>query len=732
MPASGSFPTGGAYVEALQNPALCFSDSDLSRGRVALTKLHQPKPISGNFASVFSVTAPDGRRFAVKCFTHDTTGQRARYEAISHHLSRVDNAMMSQPWKMDFAYLPDGILVNGRRWPVLKMAWVDGVGLLGWLDAHRWDRAALWNLADRFAALVADLERTQIGHGDLQHGNLLVAADGGLRLVDYDGMYVPALAACPAVEDGHRHYQSPQRGAGDFGETVDRFSAWVIYLSLVALATDPTLWDTLRTRHDEHLLTCDEDYKAPLSSWRLTQLAAAGSEVGHLALRVRDLAGLPIRSIPPLVPVARAAAGSVTSATGTSATWTISTTANTSSTANTSMGSGRPAWLDTQISLQQAAAVHNTAPIALPGFGGGRRAIDVLASLTGVLLILLAVFALAVAPVTAVADVFLLLCSSMFLDAGRRSRPEWKAWRAAVRVQSVQLKASDTLRTQLRTREQKQTSDMRDLEQRAAKAAKSQQELHSRRTAELANVDRQVAKVVGDVDRERRDLEAQQARRLSNELDRVRRDYVRAQLRRYTVHSGVREINGLGTAAANALGAIGVYTAQDINITFQAGGSGYSSRMAFFVLPNGTSTRVSGIGEAKGKALLEWRDRLARRAEQSAPTVLPAATIAQLRSFEAPKIDALKARRAATDVWAHGEKMNVNQRSNQESARLKNELQVLQTQRISQEADLRSLQADLRDAEQERTRVRDVLAAQRRTRRRISSWRYLRFVLLDR
>ena len=41
--------------------------------------------------------------------------------------------------------------------------------------------------------MTADLERHGIAHGDLQHGNLLVAADGTFRLVDYDGMYVPAL-----------------------------------------------------------------------------------------------------------------------------------------------------------------------------------------------------------------------------------------------------------------------------------------------------------------------------------------------------------------------------------------------------------------------------------------------------------------------------------------------------------------------------------------------------------
>ncbi len=63
--AGRKFPTGANYVEALQNPTLCFEDPDLKHGTVQQSPVLGPKAISGNFASVFSITAPGGQRYAV-------------------------------------------------------------------------------------------------------------------------------------------------------------------------------------------------------------------------------------------------------------------------------------------------------------------------------------------------------------------------------------------------------------------------------------------------------------------------------------------------------------------------------------------------------------------------------------------------------------------------------------------------------------------------------------------
>ncbi|NUU24393.1 MAG: hypothetical protein HOV68_23255, partial [Streptomycetaceae bacterium] len=281
---AGAYPTGATYAEALQNTALCFADPELRGGRVAVTRLGLPRPISGAFASVFTVTSADGGKFAVKCFTREVPDQAERYREISARLAELDDAGLSQPWKMSFEYLTRGVLVNGHWYPVLKMGWVDGVNLSEWLEAHHRDAPAVHRLAGRFAALTGDLAGAGIAHGDLQHGNLLVAPDGTLRLVDYDGMYVPALAGRKATENGHRNYQSPRRTADDFGPDLDRFSAWLIHTSLVAISREPDLWPTLHEPGGEYLLLTSEDFSAPAASARFPSL------LGHRDPAVRDLA----------------------------------------------------------------------------------------------------------------------------------------------------------------------------------------------------------------------------------------------------------------------------------------------------------------------------------------------------------------------------------------------------------------------------------------------------------
>jgi len=83
-----------------------------------------------------------------------------------------------------------------------------------------------------------------IAHGDLQHGNIIMC-NHELRLVDYDGMYVPAMKNFMASELGHPNYQHPARAPHHFGPYLDNFSAWVIYASIKALQVDPLLLDQL-------------------------------------------------------------------------------------------------------------------------------------------------------------------------------------------------------------------------------------------------------------------------------------------------------------------------------------------------------------------------------------------------------------------------------------------------------------------------------------------------------
>src|SRR5581483_11098717 len=110
-----------------------------------------------------------------------------KYAAIAKALKSLKS-----PYFVGFDYVPDGIRIRGGFYPVLKMECADGDPLGIWLDRHVSEPRRLENLRAAFAALAAFLEQHGIAHGDIQNGNVIVSPEG-LRLVDYDGMYVPGM-----------------------------------------------------------------------------------------------------------------------------------------------------------------------------------------------------------------------------------------------------------------------------------------------------------------------------------------------------------------------------------------------------------------------------------------------------------------------------------------------------------------------------------------------------------
>ena len=121
--------------------------------------------------------------------------------------------------------------------PILKMEWLEGKSLEQFVGEYINNPQTMQLLADRFKQLVVTLNRKGLAHGDLQHGNIIVVPTG-IKLVDYDGMYVPDFKGRRATELGHPNYQHPLRSAEHFGDYLDNFSAWVIYCSILMLGID--------------------------------------------------------------------------------------------------------------------------------------------------------------------------------------------------------------------------------------------------------------------------------------------------------------------------------------------------------------------------------------------------------------------------------------------------------------------------------------------------------------
>ena len=256
--AAATWPNPQEYNEAIQNPQFCFADPELRGGEPELSPLGLPRPISGNFASVYRVNCA-GRSYAVRCFLQEGDHHVERYEAISRYFLQ-----QGFNFAVPFQFIRQGIKIGNSWFPILKMDWVDGITVDQFVRQEANNPAKLLWLAEELRQLVDDMQARKIAHGDLQHANLIVNNER-LLLVDYDCVYVPQLTGMLSPELGHRNYQHPKRSSQEFGSELDNFSIWVIYTSLRILAADPGL---VRCAEEdlESLLFTRDDFLNPNGS----------------------------------------------------------------------------------------------------------------------------------------------------------------------------------------------------------------------------------------------------------------------------------------------------------------------------------------------------------------------------------------------------------------------------------------------------------------------------------
>ncbi len=293
-----NWPGIDEYEEAMQNPSVHLLDALLrtcKRPRNPTLGIFEG-PYSGQFAVVFRVIEPGTNvNWAVRCFLKHSTQRQQRYETIEKTLKQLQ-----LPCMVEFHYLARGIKVGQSEYAALKMPWVKGKNLVDYITENINQPTALLQLADHWLALMENLHRVGIAHGDLQHENVLVV-NGQLKLVDYDGMYVPSLANLAAEELGMMNYQHPDRTAADFGDFLDNFSSWIIYVSLVCFAYDPKLWDAANRGDNKSLLFTRADYESPKTSTMFKRLLSSPvDEIKELARILLEVVQLGTRGAPRL------------------------------------------------------------------------------------------------------------------------------------------------------------------------------------------------------------------------------------------------------------------------------------------------------------------------------------------------------------------------------------------------------------------------------------------------
>jgi hypothetical protein len=629
-------PTDVDYQEALQNPRGAFLDPELQQGRpeVQSSALPFPRARSGNFAVAFRMNCAS-RSWAVKCFTRALHADlQERYTAISSHLARAH-----LPYSVGFTFLPGGIRVRNEVFPLLKMEWIDGESLNRSIERNLGNQAAILGLAKRWLEMLRALQAANVCHGDLQHGNVLVVGNE-LRLIDYDGMYVPALTGRDSHERGHDNYQHPNRDR-EFGPGLDNFSAWVVFVSLLALAHEPSLWREHRGG-DECLLFRKADFVHPDRSQLLASLLSSREpRVRTLASLFRTLLYLPPQQVPsldgqflPTTAAANAPAPQLASS------WVADHRKSESQTPVQSDSPLTAGWdlaapgglwvLDHTPSLvlespsfarpptlERTFAIASVAAIALVAFGLARGA---------------ALFHVALAPALMLANAVLWLLR--YRSEGVRRARERKAQEVAI-VQAEVETIDRSLRAIARHRQVAERSGAAKQEELRKAARRLDAEMTAALEPHRASCKQGTVKIRAERDKASREHAAVMQRlhaTIGADLLRVQRDLMALGAKETT------ELAALLTAAqqqhvATALGAASVDLADIPGVK-----DALKERLRAAGIRTAADAdqvhycKVEGIGEKKTASILAWRSAIEAKARATAPTALPASNVHGVRS----------------------------------------------------------------------------------------------------
>ena len=262
------YPLMSEYVSAIRDAS---ENLDKLAHLVPVLDDHgEPYRSSGAFAVVFKMKDEQtGKCYALKCFTEEQEGRAEAYRQIADELEFVDSSYITS-----VKYLDKEIFVDSSceedEFPVLLMDWIDGETMENYIAENYQDNYAMAMLCYRFCKMAAWLRSQPFAHGDIKPDNIMVRPDGNLTLVDYDGMFVPAMKGQKSPTIGTKDFSHPLRTVDDFDETIDDFALASIALSLKAISMNSTLLDTYGA--SDRLLFSESDYRTPSSSKAISAL----------------------------------------------------------------------------------------------------------------------------------------------------------------------------------------------------------------------------------------------------------------------------------------------------------------------------------------------------------------------------------------------------------------------------------------------------------------------------
>ena len=262
------YPLISEYLAAIRD---AHDNLDKLRHLVpVLDNYGEPYRSSGAFAVVFKMKDEQtGKCYALKCFTEEQEGRAEAYRQIAEELEFVDSTYITY-----VKYLEKELFVDSNcednEFPVLLMDWIEGETMETYIADHYMDNYAMSMLCYRFCKMAAWLRSQPFAHGDIKPDNIMVHSDGTLTLVDYDGMFVPAMKGQKSPTIGTKDFSHPLRTIDDFDETIDDFALASIALSLKAISLNPSLFNEYGA--SDRLLFSAADYLDLSNSQTFTAL----------------------------------------------------------------------------------------------------------------------------------------------------------------------------------------------------------------------------------------------------------------------------------------------------------------------------------------------------------------------------------------------------------------------------------------------------------------------------
>ncbi|MGB8684613.1 MAG: hypothetical protein WCD12_17150 [Candidatus Binatus sp.] len=611
-----SWPTPQDFNEAIQNPRLNLSDPEIQASTPEVNKFGIPVARSGAFANVYKLQSSK-RVWAVKFFLTESIDRQQRYDEVGRYLDAH-----RLPYMIEFQLQPLGVRVRGQRYPLLKMEWVQGETLDIYVQQHLKDPAALATLACDWLQMVKTLQEFGIAHGDLQHGNILVV-NGSLRLIDYDDMYVPALAGRQSPETGNRNYQHPGRNGSHFGPYVDHFSAWIIYLSLLILSAEPSLW-SLCGGGGERLLFSADDFRAPDRSLLLQRLEASNDELlDRIPYLIRDLLVTDVAQVPPLGEVGRGPkSAGPRIAQSTTPWWQTAGPAEASEAKSDGVVTPGAAWvlehLTPFIEVDFTRSVFYLRALLLVDFGT-LLAILALAYFT------LVPMAIALGGASIAGPIAILAIAASF-----RAQPEVRERRKVLVEHKRARVSADAIRRRIADLEKREREALRDEKKAIGAVEVTQRENLTQERSDLAKLDNNCFKRVTEINTKRQNLAQSRSGELAESLRAVQENWLNDGLSRHDLQGA--KISGIGPELGSRLIASGIRTAADV-LSYGAFSSGYGmASKTILHLRSGHSVSVPGIGDKKAVALLLWRQKILTELQKRQPNSLPASIASAIAS----------------------------------------------------------------------------------------------------